>query len=52
MHGERDPLPVSSSLEAAALITGAVVETLPDCGHFPWIERPGEVRRLVAAFIP
>jgi proline iminopeptidase len=51
IHGERDPLPVSSSLEAAALITGAVVETLPDCGHFPWIERPGEVRRIVAAFM-
>jgi pimeloyl-ACP methyl ester carboxylesterase len=52
VHGERDPLPVSSSREAAALISGATVETIPACGHFPWIERPGEVRRLVTAFIP
>jgi pimeloyl-ACP methyl ester carboxylesterase len=52
VHGERDPLPVSSSLETAALIRGAVVQTIPDCGHFPWIERPGELRRIVAAFLP
>jgi len=52
VHGESDPMPVSSSLEAAALIRGAVVETIPACGHFPWMERPGEVRRIVSAFLP
>ena len=52
IHGERDPLPVSSSLEAAALIPDARVETIPDCGHFPWMERPGEIRRRVERFLP
>ena len=52
VHGERDPLPVSSSLEAAALIPGARVETIPDCGHFPWMERPGEIRKAVGRFLP
>lgn len=52
VHGEDDPLPVSSSLEAAALIRGAVVETIPACGHFPWLERPGELRRIASAFLP
>lgn len=52
VHGEADPLPVSSSLETAALIRGAVVETIPACGHFPWIERPGELGRIAAAFLP
>ena len=51
VHGERDPLPVSSSREAAALIPGAVVDTIPGCGHFPWMERTGEIRRRVAAFL-
>ena len=51
VHGERDPLPMSSSCEAAALIPGAVVETIPGCGHFPWMERTGEIRRRVAAFL-
>jgi pimeloyl-ACP methyl ester carboxylesterase len=52
IHGERDPLPVSSSLETAALIRGAAVTTIPGCGHFPWMETPGEVRRAVSAFRP
>jgi pimeloyl-ACP methyl ester carboxylesterase len=52
IHGERDPLPVSSSLEAAALVPDARVETIPDCGHFPWMERPGEIRRRVERFLP
>jgi pimeloyl-ACP methyl ester carboxylesterase len=42
---------VSSSREAAALIPGAVVDTIPGCGHFPWMERTGEIRRRVAAFL-
>ncbi len=52
VHGEDDPMPVSTSLETAALIRGAVVETIPGCGHFPWMERPGELRRIVSAFLP
>jgi proline iminopeptidase len=52
IHGERDPLPVSSSLEAAALVPDARVETIPDCGHFPWMERPGEIRQRVERFLP
>ena len=53
VHGEDDPLPLRSSTETAALIDGALVETIPDCGHFPWLERPAEFRaaveRLLAA---
>ena len=52
IHGERDPLPVSSSLETAALIRGATVTTIPGCGHFPWMETTGEIRRAVSAFLP
>ena len=52
IHGEDDPLPVSSSRETAALIRGAAVDTIPGCGHFPWLERPGEIRRMVSAFLP
>jgi proline iminopeptidase len=52
VHGESDPMPVSSSRETAALVRDAVVEVIPGCGHFPWLERPGEIRRAVAAFLP
>lgn len=47
VHGELDPLPPRSSLEAAALIRGAQVEIIPGRGHFPWLEQPGEVRAAV-----
>jgi hypothetical protein len=51
VHGEEDPLPVRSSTETAALIPGARVITIPACGHFPWVERPGEVRRAVERWL-
>jgi proline iminopeptidase len=53
VHGDGDPLPPRSSQQAAALIPGAVVATLPECGHFPWVEQPAAFRtaveRLLAA---
>ena len=51
VHGELDPLPVRSSWATAALIPGARVEVIPGCGHFPWLERPGELRRVVEPFV-
>ena len=51
VHGDRDALPLRSSTSTAALIPGAVVVTLPDSGHFPWLERPGELRRAVEDFL-
>jgi proline iminopeptidase len=50
-HGERDPVPVRSSVETARLIPGACVEIIPECGHFPWLERPGELRQRVEKFL-
>jgi proline iminopeptidase len=47
VHGEEDPLPVRSSTETAALIPGARVETIPRCGHFPWVEQPEAFRAAV-----
>jgi pimeloyl-ACP methyl ester carboxylesterase len=51
VHGERDAMPVRSSTQTAELIDGAEVVTIPECGHFPWLERPGELRRAVEQFL-
>jgi proline iminopeptidase len=51
VHGELDPMPPRSSFETAALIPHANVEVIPDCGHFPWIERPGALRHAVERFL-
>jgi proline iminopeptidase len=51
IHGEEDPLPVESTRRTAALIPGARVETIPACGHFPWLERPDAYRAAVARLV-
>ena len=50
IHGADDPLPPRTSIETAALIPGARVELIEDCGHFPWLERPGELLRAYQLF--
>jgi proline iminopeptidase len=47
VHGESDPLPPESSIATAALMPGALVETIPECGHFPWLEQPAAFRSAV-----
>ena len=51
VHGVLDPLPLWSVERTSALIPGARLETIPACGHFPWWERPGEIRRIVGEFV-
>jgi pimeloyl-ACP methyl ester carboxylesterase len=51
VHGELDPLPLRSATETAALIPGAEVAVIEGCGHFPWIECPGEVRSAVERWL-
>ena len=51
VHGVLDPLPLWSVERTAALVPGARLEAIPDCGHFPWWERPGETPRLVGEFL-
>jgi len=46
-HMDQDPLPLRSATETAALIPGAVVEAVPDCGHYPWLEQPQAFRAAV-----
>jgi pimeloyl-ACP methyl ester carboxylesterase len=47
VHGEQDALPPRSTIATADLIEGARVEVIPECGHFPWLERPAEFRAAV-----
>jgi pimeloyl-ACP methyl ester carboxylesterase len=51
LHGEGDPMPSSASIETAALIPGAAVTIIDQAGHFPWLERPGDFRLTVGAFL-
>ena len=45
VHGRESPIPWRRSAESAELISGAHLAVVDCCGHFPWLERPGSVRR-------
>ena len=51
IHGDLDPLPLRTATDTAALIPGAAMEIIEDCGHWPWLEQPREVRRIVERFL-
>jgi proline iminopeptidase len=50
VHGKQDPIPLDSS-EAAADALGAERVWLEDCGHVPYVERPGELFSAVRDFL-
>lgn len=46
-HGIADPLPVACSVDTAKLIRKARVARIPRAGHYPWIEQPGFLNRML-----
>jgi pimeloyl-ACP methyl ester carboxylesterase len=44
--GGASPIPAEHGIASAALIPGAQYQ-IEDCGHFPWLERPGSVRKAL-----
>lgn len=45
--GAASPIPARHGLASAGLIPGAQYQLEKDCGHFPWLERPGSVRKAL-----
>jgi pimeloyl-ACP methyl ester carboxylesterase len=45
--GAASPIPPRHGVASAALIPGARYIIEDDCGHFPWLERPGAARRAL-----
>ena len=44
--GAASPIPARHGVASAGLIPGAQYQ-IEDCGHFPWLERPGSVRKAL-----
>jgi pimeloyl-ACP methyl ester carboxylesterase len=52
VHGEADALvPAEQGVVLASGIPGARLLALPGVGHFPWVERPGEVFEVMLSFL-
>ena len=49
--GAASPIPPRHGAASAALIPGARHIIEDDCGHFPWLERPGVVRRALEGIL-
>jgi proline iminopeptidase len=50
VHGDRDPIPLSSARVTAAALGTTVVE-LADCGHVPYVEQPDALHAALSAFV-
>ena len=50
VHGREDPLPWEAAARSAELISGAELEVLDGLGHFPWLDEPGCVAKVVRSF--
>lgn len=51
MHGERDQIPVDAARQWVDLLPAARLMTMPDVGHFPWVESPDSFFASVTAFL-
>ncbi len=43
IHGRESPIPWRRSQESADLTRYHQLEVIDNCGHFPWLERPGSI---------
>jgi proline iminopeptidase len=51
VHGEVDLRPVWIAHHLAGLISGARLQTMPNVGHFPWLEQPERFARIFRRFL-
>jgi pimeloyl-ACP methyl ester carboxylesterase len=50
IHGALDPIPADEIGRTARLVPGVELHLLEGIGHFPWLEQPGSVLKLLRDF--
>lgn len=51
IHGDRDLVPLDCAKHVAEAVPGSRFVVLGDCGHFSYLERPGDVSHAIADFL-
>lgn len=51
IHGDHDLVPLVCAEHIAHAIPGATLVVLSECGHFAYLERPDELRKVVVEFL-
>lgn len=49
--GGASPIDPDVNIRSAGLMSGSVVNLLPDVGHFPWLEQPGSVETAMRQLV-
>jgi proline iminopeptidase len=52
IHGDHDFVPLECARSVAEAGSGSRLVVLSDCGHFAYLERPGEVLNAIVGFLP
>ncbi|WP_052714268.1 alpha/beta fold hydrolase [Paenibacillus dauci] len=51
IHGDRDPRPGSFIKEFANQMQKGTFISIPECGHYPWLDQPDELGRQLQQFL-
>ena len=51
IHGAKSPIPLNQGRRIAQLLPNSRLVVAQDCGHWPWLERPGFVCEQVAELL-
>ena len=51
IHGDYDPIPLDTARRLHETLPHSTLVVLPHCGHFPYLEVPGEFFRQVRTFL-
>lgn len=51
IHGASDFIPLSSSKLTVSMVRNGVLDLIPECGHFPFLEKSAELAEMVDRFL-
>ncbi len=51
IHGDKDVIPVETAYHLKANIPQSKLVVIKECGHFPYIEKPGQLFPLLTSFL-
>ena len=51
VQGRQDPIGESTAYETKKTLVGASLQFINRCGHFPWMEQPGQFYAILTKFL-
>ena len=51
LHGACDPRPIHFIETLASMLPHSTFASIPESGHYPWVEKPDEVKASLRRFV-